>query len=104
MYRIHAGFFLVAFLFGISVVCLIQPKKEVIRKFPNPWNQDTVFKDSSNACYVYDAKHTACPKDKSSIKQQPLMEDYTNHSKNDKKVTIDESKNSLRLIPNLPDN
>jgi hypothetical protein len=94
MYKIHAGYFLLAFMFGITIVCLMHPKKEAIRKFPNPWNQETIFRDSSDACYMYDAKKTSCPQDKSAIKQQPLMEDFTHK----KTVTIDETKNETKII------
>jgi len=68
--------FILAFAAGILYVYLFTPHKEVIIKYPNPYNSNKVVyedeKDKEN-CYKYDAKKVKCPEDKSKIIEQPLI-------------------------------
>jgi hypothetical protein len=80
--RLHIGYFLGAFAIGILFVYLSTPDPHVVVKFPSPYNQDVVYKDTSNTCYKYHADATTCPVDTSKIKAQPIVEDYAASGEN----------------------
>jgi hypothetical protein len=69
--------FVVAFAVGLLACYLIAPAPKVVVKFPSPWNAgQVVYKDKSDACYMYKAEAVACPRDKTLVKPQPIIEDF----------------------------
>ncbi len=82
MLNINPLYFFIAFAIGIFVVYIITPPPEIILKFPSPYNAGNVlYEDKAHNCYKYHADKVACPKEKSLIKPQPILEDYTNKIK-----------------------
>lgn len=78
MLQIHFTYFLLSFAIGIFVVYVITPPPEVVIKFPSPYNVGkVVYKDKANSCYEYTAEKVSCTADKSLVKPQPIMEDFT---------------------------
>lgn len=75
--KIHRLSFFIAFAVGLLACYVLTPPPKVVIKFPTPWNAgQVVYKDKSDNCYVYKADAVACPKDKSTIKPQPIVEDF----------------------------
>lgn len=78
MISIDPFYFFVAFSLGILFVYISTPPPEVVLKFPSPYNAGKVlYKDKANSCYRYKAVDVACPKDKSKIRPQPILEDFS---------------------------
>ena len=68
--------FLIAFGAGLLYVYLFTPHKEVMVKYPNPYNSSKLTfqdKDEKSTCYKYEAIKIECPDDKSKIVDQPLI-------------------------------
>ena len=70
--------FIISFAIGILYVYLVQPKKEVVYRFPNPNNIDKlVYTDKNETCYKYDVKEKNCNQlSKTEIESQPIVEDF----------------------------
>jgi len=69
---------LISFALGMLYVYSITPPREIVYKFPNPYNtHNTVYTDSANQCYKYKAEKTHCPFDQTKIRKQPVTEDFT---------------------------
>lgn len=67
--------FVAAFAIGMIFVCLSAPPLKYVVVHPTPYNAGTVvYKDRAETCYVFDAAKVDCPKDKTKIKSQPLIE------------------------------
>jgi len=79
--KIHAFYFFLAFAVGLFFCYITNPKPEVVLKFPSPYNAGMVtYHDKANNCYKYKADKVDCPVDKSIIKDQPILEDFSlNH-------------------------
>ena len=75
-------YFLLAFIVGLLVCYVMEPKKKVILKFPSPTNAGKVtYVDKQGQCYKYNVqKLDVCPTDKT-VKPQPVMEDFINRRK-----------------------
>jgi hypothetical protein len=74
--QINLKFFLLAFAVGLLVCYLMAPPPEVVVKFPSPFNAGKiVYQDKAGTCFMYKADKSACPKDKASIKEQPIVMD-----------------------------
>lgn len=72
---INPFYFIIALGVGLFIIYAFTPAPEVVVKFPNPFNAGkVVYKDSSDACYVYKAEKAECPADKTLIKPQPLYQ------------------------------
>lgn len=72
--KIHPIYFIVSFAIGLFFCYISQPKPDVIVKFPSPYNAETVtYKNEDSSCYKYRADKVACPRDKSVIKEQPVL-------------------------------
>lgn len=72
-------YFFIAFAVGLFFVYVFTPPPHVVVKFPSPYNSGKiVYKDNNDSCYKYEAENVACPEDKSTIRPQPLLEDYKN--------------------------
>jgi hypothetical protein len=75
--RINLKVFLLAFAFGLLACYMMAPAPEVVVKFPSPYNAgQVVYKDKAGTCFKYKADKSSCPRDQSSVKQQPIMEDF----------------------------
>ena len=73
--RIRPLYFFVAFAVGLLACYLIQPSKEVVVKFPSPYNAgQVVYTDKAAGCFKFNADRVECPKDKAKVKPQPLFE------------------------------
>lgn len=79
--------FIISFAIGILYVYLVQPKKEVVYRFPNPNNiNKLVYTDKNETCYKYDVEEKNCNElSKSEIKSQPIVEDFKKNKLNKKK-------------------
>lgn len=73
--KIDPLYFIISFAVGLFVCYITHPKPEVIVKFPSPYNAGAVtYKDSeSDTCYKYKADKVSCPRDKTIIKEQPVL-------------------------------
>ncbi len=73
--KIHPFYFFLSFAVGIFFCYIVNPKPEVIVKFPTPYNANkVVYKNKSNNCYKIQATKESCPLDKNLIKSQPILE------------------------------
>ena len=53
--------FIVSFAIGILIVCVKQPPKRVVYKYPTPENAETtIYRDNDNKCFKYQADATDC--------------------------------------------
>jgi hypothetical protein len=74
-FHFHFVAFFIAFGIGIMYTYLKTPAVKEIVKFPTPFNAGkVVYKDSADTCFVFQAQKTECPKDKTKIKPQPIVE------------------------------
>ena len=75
MFRfIDPFYFFLSLGVGFLIVYLITPPPQVVVKFPSPYNAGKVtYGDKTQGCFVFDAKSTECPLDKSLIKPQPFI-------------------------------
>jgi len=73
-------YFLISFAIGILVVYVMEPPKQIVKKFPSPDNyRTTVYKDErSDSCYRFEAEETACD---ASSEPQPIVENMANSNK-----------------------
>jgi len=75
--KLYPLYFMIAFSLGIFFCYLTNPKPTIVYKFPSPTNAGkVVYKDKNEQCYSYRATKEECPKDKSIIKAQPIIEDF----------------------------
>jgi len=82
---IKLNLFLISFSIGIFYVYMIQPKKELVYRFPNPNNvSKLIYEDNNETCYKYKVEEKKCSElNKNEIKSQPIIEDF---KKNNKKL------------------
>ena len=74
---INVFYFVLAFAIGMCIVYITTPPPQVILKFPSPYNAgNVVYSDRADNCYKYKAEDVSCPKDKTLIKPQPILEDF----------------------------
>lgn len=74
--RIQPLWFFLAFGIGLLICYVLTPAPEVVVKFPSPYNAgNVVYRDKSDTCFTYMANEVACPRDKSTIKMQPVTMD-----------------------------
>lgn len=75
--KIRPLYFFVAFGVGLFMCYILAPKPEIVVKFPSPYNAGkVVYKDKADNCFVYNSSNIECPRDKESIKPQPVLEDF----------------------------
>jgi|TARA_B100000963_G_C22636949_1_gene678114 hypothetical protein len=75
---IKIEYFIISFAIGILYVYLVQPKKEIVYRFPNPNNLDKlVYTDKNDNCYKYEVEEKNCTEvNKKDIKTQPIVENF----------------------------
>ena len=75
---IKIEYFIISFAIGILYVYLVQPKKEIVYRFPNPNNLDKlVYTDKNDDCYKYEVEEKNCTEvNKKYIKTQPIVENF----------------------------
>jgi hypothetical protein len=80
---IKLNYFIISFCIGILYVYLVQPKKEIIYRFPNPNNIDKlIYTDKNDNCYKYKLTEKNCNIiNKKNIKSQPIVEDFLKNKK-----------------------
>lgn len=72
--KIKPLYFFLSFAIGLLVVYVVTPPPQVVVKFPSPYNAgNVIYKDKADTCYMYKADRTACPRDQSLIKEQPIQ-------------------------------
>lgn len=82
MIPINPYYFFISFVLGMFFVYILAPSPQVIMKFPTPYNAGKVmYKDKNDTCYVFKAEIKECPMDKSLIKSQPIVEDFSGNPK-----------------------
>jgi hypothetical protein len=65
--------FIISFSIGILIVCIKQPVKKIVYKYPTPFNSDKIiYRDNENGCFKFKVTDVVCPTDKSKIKEQPI--------------------------------
>lgn len=77
---VNPYYFLISFAIGILVVYVMEPPKQIIRKFPSPDNfRTTIYKDEhSDSCYRFDVEETECG---ANSVAQPIVENMSNLDK-----------------------
>ena len=71
---IKTEYFIISFAIGILYVYLVQPKKEIVYRFPNPNNLDKLqYIDKAENVFSFDYKKVKCPTDDSQIKDIPVQ-------------------------------
>lgn len=75
---IKLEYFIISFAIGILYVYLVQPKKEIVYRFPNPNNiNKLIYTDKNETCYKYKVVEKKCEQlDNSQIQSQPIVEDF----------------------------
>lgn len=77
-FRLNFIAFFLAFGIGILFVYIKAPAPRIIVRYPTPYNaQKTVYKDSADTCFVFNANKTECPADPKKVKRQPINTDET---------------------------
>ena len=67
---IEPFYFFIALFVGLFFTYISVPTPDIIIKYPTPENIDkTVYQDSADVCYQYEATEVQCPMDKSKIKK-----------------------------------
>ena len=75
--RLRPLYFFGAFAVGLLFCYLVTPAPEVVVKFPSPYNAgDVIYRDRAQTCFKFDADRVSCPRDRSLIRPQPLVEDF----------------------------
>ena len=75
--RIQPLWFFLAFGIGLLICYILTPSPEVVVKFPSPYNAgNVVYRDKADTCFTYSANEVACPRDKSTIKMQPVTMEH----------------------------
>lgn len=65
--------FILAFCVGMVYVYLKTPPLKVVVKYPTPFNAGkTVYKDSADTCFVFNASRVQCTKN---AKKQPVVDE-----------------------------
>lgn len=83
---IRPVYFFAAFAAGLLACYLMAPKRDVVVKFPSPYNAGSVvYKDRAHTCYTYEASRVACPRDASLVRPQPIAEGFRGVSLAEKK-------------------
>ena len=80
---IRFDYFIISFAIGILYVYLVQPKKEVVYRFPNPDNlNELIYTDKNDSCYKFKVEEKNCSElDKEEINPQPIIEDFNKNKK-----------------------
>ena len=80
---IRFDYFIISFAIGILYVYLVQPKKEVVYRFPNPDNlNELIYTDKNDSCYKFKVEEKNCSElDKEEISPQPIIEDFNKNKK-----------------------
>ena len=74
--NIRPLWFFLAFGIGLLMCYVLTPAPEVVIKFPSPYNAGQVmYRDKAKTCFTYDATEVTCPRDKATIKPQPIAAD-----------------------------
>ena len=58
--QIDLKYFIISFCVGILAVYVMQPKTQIVHKFPSPTNIDQKYKDNTNNCYKFDIEEVQC--------------------------------------------
>jgi hypothetical protein len=96
-------YFILAFGVGILYCYVTAPPREIIIKYPTPFNQKEVtYTDKAGVCYRYNVTPAACPQDTRKIKQMPLEPQMQTHIPEEppkKTVTIKSLIDALQFKP-----
>ena len=66
--------FFLAFAIGLLGCYLLAPAREVVVRFPSPYNAGkVVYRDKAANCFVYDATEVSCPSNGEGVRPQPLV-------------------------------
>lgn len=76
--QIDFKYFVISFCVGIFVVYIVQPKTQIVYKFPSPNNTDQKYKDNSNNCYKFEFEEVQCTTD--AIPQPVVLEQFKKNS------------------------
>ena len=64
------------------MVYITVPLPEIVIKYPNPYDNNTVYQDSANMCYVYDSKKVNCSNKNVSDIPVQIINNYSINNKN----------------------
>jgi hypothetical protein len=72
--RFNFPVFIIVFSLGLLYVYLFTPQKQVMVKYPTPFNANSIiYHDKTNNCFKYNSTKVECPSDKSKIKEHPVL-------------------------------
>lgn len=79
--RLSLPWLLVGFVVGFIATWLIEPKRRIVVEFPSPYNVGLITYASTPTskvrngagCFKYRANIVTCPKDDSSVSDQPMQ-------------------------------
>lgn len=75
--RLNLFYLVISFCIGIGYIYIVTPPPNIIRKFPSPFNTNTlVYKDNDNNCYKYKHEQVACDHTEYDVLDQPVMENF----------------------------
>lgn len=74
MFKFHFLTFIIAFSIGILACYIMNPKPQIVLKFPSPQNVgQIVYKDNADNCFAFKADQVECTKD--AINQPIIIDD-----------------------------
>ena len=66
--------FFSAFAIGLLLCYVMQPKPEVVVRFPSPYNAgQVVYRDKAENCFTYRSTEVSCPANGDGVRPQPLQ-------------------------------
>jgi hypothetical protein len=75
--KLNFVYLIIAFCIGIGYIYFVTPPPEIVRKFPSPFNTDSVvYTDSSKNCYKYSHEEVNCNTSSEKVLPQPVVENY----------------------------
>lgn len=77
--QIDFKYFIISFCLGILIVYVLQPKTQIIYKFPSPNTIEQKYKDNTNNCYKFDFEEVQCTED--AVDQPVVIEQFKKNNK-----------------------
>lgn len=72
-FKFNFPIFLIAFSLGLLYIYIIGPERKAIIKYPTPYNNNVIYKDNANNCYVYESKKVSCTENPTKVIPQPVV-------------------------------
>lgn len=73
--NIDLKWFVISFSFGILLVYISTPPKQIVHKFPSPDNVNIIYTSKNNECYKYEHEEVDC-ETSTNVQNQPVIDNF----------------------------